>query len=1166
MARIKGSSGSGKAKAAAGGDQKAHAAAPAASDVADIPGGAAVISVGTANYGAAKVVTLNADDKAELGIPFAPFKTEIVDIDVVLVFRDGSKIIIPGMALAAFSGRKPLIVFSDKEITADQAVSTVGEIKEQVAPIKLALSSANSEEQSEAHKNGDKPQDGGAVQPGDSSTSQAEHAAQAEQQHRFDQESSRLTEKISNTTSSAGAPPGIISARAAEPSPDDAIGPAGIGKLVPKLTFTLFNQEGVTTGISNGVTTIKGSTGGPSSSTDARYAAQSAKETITGTAARDVIYADNPAQAPNGETARTLHVEAMVPAKGLELLQVTIPSLPAGYSIANGTLTAKGWVVDVSAGDIQKVTSHIDPVTGQTVNYPGNQSHFTFDLQLIYVVPDPNAPTASSGFQDEFFLPAQLGLSTNGTTSINAVEVSTAFGIKIVNSDADMTVTNPVSGDPIYVLFTNPPGNIIHAGDGDDTIVAGIGKDDIDGGNGHDVASYETSVRGVDVNLGAGTAHGGTAEGDSFTSVEGLIGSAFGDHLTGDANDNSFDGGAGADHIDGGAGIDSVDYSGAIDPATPGTQGVEIFLDGSASHGGQAEGDVLNNIEDVTGTSRDDKLHGGAGAETLHGGAGNDHVYGSTGADALDGGTGRDVADYSGSASGVTVALDGTAGAGGDAQGDVLTNIEDLVGSAFDDTLTGDAGDNLIVGGAGADHVDGGAGNDTVDFTSAGVGVTVYLDGRAGVGGDAQGDTYLNIEQLIGSDYADNLIGAVGSQTLRGGLGNDVIEGGAGADILDGGDGFDIASYAGAANGVTVALDGSQLGGGDPVGDVFISIEGLEGSLFDDVLIGTAGNDTLLGNAGNDTLLGLGGADLLDGGAGLDTVDYSLSVQAVIVRLDGGLSQGGDAQGDTLVSIEHVIGSALSDTLVGGAGDDWLEGRSGDDILVGGAGADILMGGTGLDTADYSGSLSAVTVALDGSLGVGGDAAGDQLSGIERLVGSGFDDHLTGDDQDNILRGGDGNDILVGGLGADTLMGEGGFDTADYSTAQGAITVRLDGNASTGDVAEGDRLSGIEQVIGGAYADRLIGDSGDNMLDGGAGDDTLQGGLGADSLIGGAGSDTADYSDSVLGVTVNLASGTGSGGSAQGDTLSGVENLTGSNYNDSLDWRCGREHSLRRRW
>ena len=124
---------------------------------------------------------------------------------------------------------------------------------------------------------------------------------------------------------------------------------------------------------------------------------------------------------------------------------------------------------------------------------------------------------------------------------------------------------------------------------------------------------------------------------------------------------------------------------------------------------------------------------------------------------------------------------------------------------------------------------------------------------------------------------------------------------------------------------------------------------------------------------------------------------------------------------------------------------------------------------------------------------------------VENLTGSSSDDRLTGDDNANVLTGGDGNDTLIGAYGADTLSGGAGTDTADYSAAQGAVTVRLDGNASTGDVAEGDVLRGIEQVIGGGYADTLIGDSAANSLIGGAGDDTLRGAAGADSLVGGDG-------------------------------------------------------------
>ncbi|MET0360870.1 MAG: calcium-binding protein, partial [Sphingobium sp.] len=837
-----------------------------------------------AKFAAAKVVELGGDDKALLGMAYAPFKVEIVDVDLVLVFQDGSRIIIPGMAMAAFTGRKPILVFSDKEISADQAVATVGEIKEQNVPIKLMLSSASSDTASDTKADGQKDNSAGGIQPGDSAKTQAAAAEKAETKHKYDQEAKVLTEKISNTASSSSSSgsPGVISAKAVEPAPDDAIGPAGIGKLVPKLTFTLFNSEGVTTTSENGRAVIKGDTGAQTSSKNASFAAQSAKEVITGSSASDIIYADGTAHAPTGQTFRTLHVEAMVPAKGLQLTQLLIPSLPAGYSIANATLTDKGWLVNVdTGGNIAKI-GQLHDAQGNATNVPASQSAFSFDLQLIYTLPT-HGSDGTSAFLEEFFLPVQLGLSTDGKNSTNAVEVSTHFGIKVVNEAGDMIVTNPVTGDPIYVLYANPPGNIINAGAGNDHIYAGAGEDQIDGGTGTDIVDYSQSNLGVTADLGTGTGTAGYAKGDTYTNVEGLVGSAHDDILIGNAQDNSFDGGAGADRIDGGAGFDTVDYSKALNGAPTGTSGVEIFLDGSASHGGQAEGDRLTAIEHVIGTARNDILHGGSGSETLEGGAGNDLFTGSAGADTLDGGADFDTVDYSQSAQGVTAYLDGRSGVGGDAAGDVLRNIEKIIGSAHDDSLTGDAGDNILRGGAGADRIDGGAGVDTVDFSDSGVGVSLYLDGRASHGGDAEGDTYANMEIAIGSTHDDRLVGAAGAESLYGGEGNDILEGGAGADLLDGGAGQDIASYAGSDRGVRVSLDGSLQDGGDPAGDRFVSIEGLEGSRFDDTLIGGALNDTLIGGDGDDILLGLGGADRIDGGAGFDTVDYSASFEGVKV-------------------------------------------------------------------------------------------------------------------------------------------------------------------------------------------------------------------------------------------------------------------------------------------
>src|SRR5581483_1586614 len=145
------------------------------------------------------------------------------------------------------------------------------------------------------------------------------------------------------------------------------------------------------------------------------------------------------------------------------------------------------------------------------------------------------------------------------------------------------------------------------------------------------------------------------------------------------------------------------------------------------------------------------------------------------------------------------------------------------------------------------------------------------------------------------------------------------------------------------------------------------------------------------------------------------------------------------------------------------------------------------------------GSTSAVTVNLATGTGTGGDAQGDTLTAIENLIGSAYADTLTGDVNNN---------DLAGCAGADVLIGGGGTDTADYSASTAAVTVNLATGTGTGGDAAGDTLSGIENLLGSAYADTLTGDGNSNQLSGGAGNDTLDGGAGDDVLIGGTGNDT----------------------------------------------------------
>ena len=215
---------------------------------------------------------------------------------------------------------------------------------------------------------------------------------------------------------------------------------------------------------------------------------------------------------------------------------------------------------------------------------------------------------------------------------------------------------------------------------------------------------------------------------------------------------------------------------------------------------------------------------------------------------------------------GVSVNLSTGESSGGHATGDVLTNIENLIGSVHADTLTGDAEDNRFEGLAGADILDGGDGVDTASYTSSDEGVSVNLSTGESSGGHAAGDVFTSIENLIGSTHVD---------TLTGDAEDNRLEGLAGADTLDGGDGVDTASYASSDKGVVVNLS-TGGSGGHAAGDVFTSIENL---------IGSAHADTLTGDAGDNGLEGLAGADTLDGGDGVDTAIYASSDEELVVIL-----------------------------------------------------------------------------------------------------------------------------------------------------------------------------------------------------------------------------------------------------------------------------------------
>lgn len=442
------------------------------------------------------------------------------------------------------------------------------------------------------------------------------------------------------------------------------------------------------------------------------------------------------------------------------------------------------------------------------------------------------------------------------------------------------------------------------------------------------------------------------------------------------------------------------------------------------SYDGSIEGSAL--VDLLIGTDGTDSISGLAGNDIIRAEAGDDVIFGGDGGDLLYGGLGTDRVDYTASDSGVRVSLATRFGQGGDAQGDELFSIEALTGSGYGDTIDGGAGDNAL---------DGGAGHD-----------------------------------LIG--------GLDGADTLLGGTGNDTLAGGAGDDLIDGGAGNDTADYTTSTAGVSVSLTAGTAAGGDAAGDVLTGVENLTGSDQADVLEGDGGAnhlsggrgaDTLLGGAGDDVLTGGRGADVISGGDGIDTADYALSDAGVVVNMADGGSGGGDAAGDVFTSIEIVQGSYHGDALTGDGTDNRLRG---------GVGADTIDGGAGFDTADYATAGAAVAVDLGTGQGTAGEAAGDQLTQIEKLLGSDWADSLSGGIADETFDGGLGNDALAGGGGSDSyLFGFGaGSDVLAEADMAGIDRVVLQSPVLRSDVSlvrEGDDLLIELENTGGFLTDTL---------------------------------------------------------------------------------------------
>jgi Ca2+-binding RTX toxin-like protein len=354
-----------------------------------------------------------------------------------------------------------------------------------------------------------------------------------------------------------------------------------------------------------------------------------------------------------------------------------------------------------------------------------------------------NLPTTSVAYDANATDPTVVGALTYSLSGTDA----TLFAIDASTGEVSF-LTSPDFENPADAGANNVYDIVVHANDGtnDTTQAVTITVTDVSGVT--TTGSYPNGVPS-----GGGLAP--TSENDVITGQAGkdLINALGGDDIVkGAANNDRLFGGEGNDILTGGAGADRVDGGNGNDTATyQGSAAVSVNLTTGAASGGDAAGDILTSIENLTGSKNADTLTGDGNDNILNGAAGNDTLNGGGGNDSLIGGSGIDV-------------------------------------------LKGGIGDDTLVGGSSADKLNGGAGIDTASYSGATVAVAVNLSTGVGKFGDAAGDTYAQIENAIGGNGNDTLTGNALANHLEGSAGNDTLIGGAGSDTLTGGAGNDTLS------------------------------------------------------------------------------------------------------------------------------------------------------------------------------------------------------------------------------------------------------------------------------------------------------------------------------------------------------------------------------------
>ena len=753
------------------------------------------------------------------------------------------------------------------------------------------------------------------------------------------------------------------------------------------------------------------------------------------------------------------------------------------------------------------------------------------------------------------------------------IGVGLGFGTNILEVEGSSGLdTLQVTGwniDLSPVTFSNWSGDIIqlHGTDINDNIVGSSQADTIDGGAGSD---FIFGGGGDDIIILAGNdASEGEAGNDVFVARGIFTGMA--DGGTGNADRIEVDtAGLTADLVDATLlGIEKLTFAGdgtvKMAGASLGASGISTVTGSGGANVLQVFGDAI----DLSGTAFVDWT---AGRTEVFGTAGDDIIVGSNKSDVIDGGGGTDAIDagtgadtliangFYGSLSGgdgydVFVVNEGFYGTldGGEGNADTirLTTAPGIF--AVFGTLSGieilafENGGNLLLvdgqfGPGGITTFIGTENQDTISFSTSflDVGTLRFVD--FGVSGPG------DVITLLGSSAADTLRGSELREhaSFQGGLddfqfggGNDnlMINSGFGAgSIADGGEGFDTISltvngplvldfrllqvsgfealFANGSNLEKAIFDGSQIGGSSSLQQVSahagyeIEVHGslidlstvlflpsalpatiqLEGTDGADTLTGSSEKDTLIGGLGNDTLV-VRGSDVARGDGNADT----LLVDGVLT----GTLDGGGGLADAIGTVSGAIADVTQAILIGIEKLD-LSFESGLTLR-----GDQIGGASALATVDGNGELQLSLTVTGAAIDLSSVAfVGWDQSNLVELFGTAGQDSLTGSDA---------NDTVTGGAGGDTLTGGAGIDTLNYAGSAAGVAVNLKTGVTSGGDAQGDVISGFENIVGSSHGDTLTGDSADNRIEGGDGDDTIFASGGVDTVTGGLGDDTFTF-------------------------------------------------------